>query len=106
MTAAGNVLELLERHVEAVGDRETTPRRDQRVAAREPLALDARERDCDALARFGPLDRAVVHLHAAHAHVETPRGSTRSSSPSPIVPDQSVPVTTVPIPRSVKTRST
>ena len=35
-----------------------------------------------------------------------PRGSTRSSSPSPIVPDQSVPVATVPIPRSVKERST
>ena len=35
----------------------------------------------------------------------SPSGSTRSASPSPIDPDHSVPVTTVPIPRSVKTRS-
>ena len=49
------------------------PGRDERVAARDPVALDARERDGDALARLGPLDRAVVHLHAAHAHVEAAR---------------------------------
>ena len=36
----------------------------------------------------------------------TPAGSARSSSPSPIDPDQRVPVTTVPIPLSVNTRST
>ncbi len=35
-----------------------------------------------------------------------PSGSTRSSSPSPIDPDHSVPVTTVPIPRRLNERST
>ena len=72
---------------------------------RDLAALDAREAHRDALARLRPLDLAVVHLDAPHAHV-APAGSSRSSSPAPIEPDQSVPVTTVPIPRSVNERST
>src|SRR5919204_521909 len=36
----------------------------------------------------------------------SPAGSARSRSFSPIEPDQSVPVTTVPMPRRLKTRST
>ena len=79
--------------------------RDEHVAAPDLRAFDAGKRDRDALARLGALDRPVVHLHAAHAH-RRPPGSTRSSSPSPIVPDHSVPVTTVPIPRREKERST
>ena len=49
--------------------------------------------------------RGRAPARCARAPVAPP-GSARSSSPSPIEPDQSVPVATVPIPRSVKTRST
>ncbi len=53
-----------------------------------------------------PLERLVVHLHAAHAYPPSLRAGSSSSSPRPISPDHSVPVTTVPAPRIVNTRST
>ena len=43
--------------------------RDERVAAPQVVALDARQRDGDALARVRRLDRRVVDLQAAHADV-------------------------------------
>ena len=97
-------LELLERDVEPVARREGA-RRDERVAAPQLAPLDARGARARRAAGLGALDRAVVHLDAADAHLAPP-GSARSTSPSPIEPDQSVPVATVPIPRSEKTRST
>ena len=45
-----------------------------------------------------------MHLHAAHSH-SPPLGKTSSSSSLRIVPETSVPVTTVPKPFMVKTRS-
>ena len=46
---------------------------DEHVAAAERVALDRPAGDRDPLARLGPLDRRVVHLHAAHAHLEPAR---------------------------------
>ena len=101
--ARGNLAERVERDVESVALR-ICAWRDECVAAAQLAALDARQRNCDALTRLGALDRTVVHLHAPDAHGAAV-GSC-SSSPSPIDPDQSVPVATVPMPRSVNTRST
>ena len=82
------------------------PGRDERVTAAELPPLDAGQSERDTLAGARALDRGVVHLHAADANLAAARARPRSTSPSAIVPDQSVPVTTVPIPCSVKTRST
>ncbi len=71
-TRAGISASSVERDVEPVARRERA-RRDERVAAAELGALDARERDRDPLPRLRPLDRAVVHLDAADAHVASRR---------------------------------
>ena len=101
---AGDLPDRLEAHVEAIRRRER-PRRHERVAAREPAALHARQVDGHAPAGLGALDVLVVDLHATNANVEA-GGLDAKTSPEPIEPDQSVPVTTVPIPRRVKTLST
>ena len=57
----------------------------------------------------GPRPRArrrVVDLHAAHARARARRAAARARSPRAREPDHSVPVTTVPAPWIVKTRST
>ena len=64
--AVADRLELVERDVEPVGDR-VRAGRDERVAAGDIFPLDAGQAHCDALARLGPLDLAVVDLHAADA---------------------------------------
>src|SRR5438105_1237778 len=72
---AGAVLdrrELLERDVEPVA-RRVGARIDQRLAAVELSAFDARQADGDTLPGFCALDRPVVHLHAANAHREAGR---------------------------------
>ena len=60
--------ELLECDVEPVARCERPPR-EQRVASPELVPLHARECHGDSLAGVGALDRAVVHLDAAHADV-------------------------------------
>ena len=102
--SVGDRLQLLQRHVEPVA-RPEGARGDERVAAAQLAPLDARERERDALPRLGALDGPSC-TWTLRTRTSRPAGSTRSASPSPIVPDQSVPVTTVPIPRSEKTRST
>ena len=67
-----NVLELLERHVQPVGDRKGA-RLDEGVAARDPAALDAGQRNGDPLSGLGAPHRPVVHLDAPHADVEAAR---------------------------------
>ena len=57
----------VEGEVEAVAAREGA-RRDEGVAAPQLVALDARQRDRDPLARLRTLDRPVVHLDAPNAH--------------------------------------
>ena len=97
-------LELLQRHVEPVRPGKGAGG-DQRVAATHAAALDAREREGDPLTCLTAHDRLVVHLHATDAH---PLAGRRVKQLIVLRdrPDQSVPVTTVPIPRRVKTRST
>src|SRR6188472_4642204 len=63
----GELLQRVERHVEPEARRER-PGGDEDVAAAQLLPLHAGERDGDALSGFGPLDRPVMHLGAAHAH--------------------------------------
>src|SRR3989442_7699042 len=65
-------LELLERDVQSVADREV-PRSDERVAAPEPVALDSGQADRHAPPGLGPLDRLVVHLDASNADVDPRR---------------------------------
>ncbi len=65
-------LQLVELHVEPVGDR-VYARRDEDVAAPDLPPLDAREGDRDATAGLRPVDGAVVNLDAAHADVQTGR---------------------------------
>jgi len=67
--AGGNLRERLERHVQPVA-RAVRARRDEHVAAAERAAVDAGQCERDALACLCALDRAVVHLHASHAHRE------------------------------------
>ena len=62
----------LEGYVEPVADRIRAVG-DERVAAPQLAPLHARQRESDALAGLRPLDRAVVHLDTAHAHVEAGR---------------------------------
>src|SRR5205085_5205721 len=52
-------------------------RRDERVAAVQLRALDAGERDGDALARVGASDRRVVYLHAAYTYLAAARLDTQ-----------------------------
>jgi hypothetical protein len=68
----GDRLELVEDHVEAVGER-IGAGSDEGMAAAELSAFDSRQRDGDALARVGALNGAVVHLHAPHADLEPGR---------------------------------
>ena len=96
--------ELLELDVEPVA-RRVRIGCDEHIAASELGALDSREGHGDALSRLRDLDGLVVHLHAAHSH-SARTGLDGRTSPAAMRPDQSVPVATVPIPRSVKTRST
>ena len=100
----GDRLQLLELDVDPVADR-IRARLDEGVAAPEGRPLDARQRERDALARVGPLDRLVVHLDAPYAHLGAGRLGAQLVALADR-PDQSVPVTTVPIPCSVKARST
>ena len=69
LDAGRDLVHRLERDVEPVARTEGA-RRDERVAAAKLGALDARQRDGDALARLGALDRTVVHLDAADPHLE------------------------------------
>ena len=89
-------LQLVERDVEPVRDG-VRAGRDERVAAAQLAPLDTRERDGDALAGLGPFD-GVSCTCTERMRTSRPPGSTRSSSPSATDPDQSVPVTTVPMP--------
>ena len=73
-----------------------------RVTATPSLGAD---RDGDALAGLGALDRLTVHLDAANAHLEARREDVEPIAGGD-VPDQSVPVATVPAPGRLKTRST
>ena len=66
--AVADRLELVELDVEAVA-RPQAAGRDQHVAAPQLAPLDARQGERDPLPRLGPLDRPVVHLDAADAHV-------------------------------------
>ena len=66
--SVGNRLELLERHLEPVRPGERT-RGDERVAAANLRALDARQADRHAVTGGRPLDRGVMHLDGACAHV-------------------------------------
>ena len=70
--AVGDRLELLERDVQAEARRVGT-RLDERVAAPQLRSLDPGQADRYALTGFGGVDRAVVHLHAPHADIETGR---------------------------------
>ena len=79
--------------------------RDERVAPPHLAPLHSRQRERHALHGFGPLDRLLVHLDAPDAHVAARRLGAQHVALTDR-PDQSVPVTTVPIPRSEKTRST
>ncbi len=65
--AVGDRLELVERDVEPERDRVRVVG-DERLAARDLPALDARQADGDALPGFRPWDVAVVYLDAANAH--------------------------------------
>ena len=82
--AVGDLRQLLERDVEPVAQRIGT-RLHQHVAAAQVAALDPREGERDPLPGLGAVDRPVVHLDAAHAHVE-PRwlgsGARRLRRPS------------------------
>ncbi len=69
---AGISVQLLERDVDAVA-RPVLARLDERVAAVEVAAADPGQRDRDPLPRLRAVDRPVVHLDAAHAHVEARR---------------------------------
>ena len=60
--------ELLERDIEPVARRERAGRK-QRIAPPQLVPLYTRKRDGHPLARLGAIDRAVVHLDAAHADV-------------------------------------
>src|SRR4029077_10630621 len=64
--ARRDVRKLLQRDVEAIA-RPVCPGSDERVASSYLGALDAGERDRDALTRVGAVDRAIVHLHAPDA---------------------------------------
>ena len=61
-------LELVERDVQPEA-RAQRARRDQDVAAPQLAPLDPRQRQGHPLAGLGPLDRLLVHLDAAHAHL-------------------------------------
>ena len=89
------------------GDSSTGTRRlrraRRRAAARGARCPAARRRPAAPPRRARPARSCTCTLRT---RTGLPPGSARSSSPSPTEPDQSVPVATVPIPRSVKTRST
>ena len=68
--------QLLELHIQPVGDREGT-RGDQRITPAELAPLDAREPERDARARGCARDGAVVHLHRPHAHVVSARSDAQ-----------------------------
>ena len=70
------------------------PRCARRRGGRPPRAVRPRR-----------LDVRVVHLHASNPHIAALRLDAQHVAAADC-PDQSVPVATVPIPRSVKTRST
>jgi len=96
--------DLHEPDVEAVRRREVTTR-DQNVAARKVMPFELRQIDRDPLPGLRPIHCRVVHLHRSHTHGTT-GGLDAQLVPAAIAPDQSVPVATVPTPRSVNTRST
>ena len=66
---------------------------------------DAGQVDRHPLAGLRALARLVVDLDAADAGLGVPRAAASARSPRPTDPDHSVPVTTVPAPRIVNTRS-
>ena len=67
--AVRNFLKLVEDDVQPVARRERA-RLDQCIPAPERTPFDSRECDRDTLTRLGPLDVAVVHLHASNANLE------------------------------------
>src|SRR5688572_29952868 len=71
--------QLVEDDVQPIARRERA-RLDQRVPAPERTPFDSRERDRNALARPGPLDVAVVYLHASNSNLEPPRLSDEDVS--------------------------
>ena len=97
--------ERLEHDVEPVARRIRTRRRRarRRAGARSARCPAARRRRAVPAPRGRPLRRAPARCARAPA---ARRARRASSSPSPSEPDQSVPVATVPIPRSENTRST
>ena len=74
-------------------------------AAGDRAALDADEARGDALTGLGALDRLGRAPRRERTRTSSPPGSSASRSPAATSPDHSVPVTTVPMPRSVKARS-
>ena len=100
----GDRLELVERDVEAIR-RRIRARCDESVSPAHLAPLDTREGWPRRAVRRRPARHPGRAPGRSRTRTVRPLGSSRSSSPSPIVPDQSVPVTTVPIPRSVNARS-
>ena len=94
-----------DRGVDEVGGCEPGPGSAEQVAAADLPPADRGQCQRHALACRRRLDRAVVHLHRAHPQLATGR-EQRQAIPGAHFPDHSVPVTTVPMPRSEKERST
>ena len=97
--------DLLERDVEPVGGR-IPAAGDERLPSRDLAALDAGKAHRDALARTRRARRRGRAPGRSARARRARDGSSRSWSPAPIEPDQSVPVTTVPNPGTENERST
>src|SRR6266511_5074771 len=80
--------QLLELDVEPIADA-VGARLDEDVTATKVVALDSGQRNRDALTRLGDVDRAIVDLHAAHAHVASDRlGAQHVSGLDPSRPER------------------
>ena len=105
LDARRDLRERLERDVEAIAGAEGAARH-ERVPAAQLRPLDsraARPRRAGPPPRARPARRAPRRCGLGRRGQRARRGARR---PPPIEPDHSVPVATVPMPRSVKTRST
>ena len=95
----------LQRDVEAVGRRQRRARRRGRRRAARRAARRRPGRPPRAGRRRASSTSASCSC-SERMRASRPLGARRTRSPARSVPDQSVPVTTVPMPRRVKTRST
>ena len=104
VSSVGDLLQLVQQDIEPVAHG-VGPGGDYHVSSGQVRPLDPGRLSatrCPATAR-STLSSCTCTERTRTAR---PRGSTTSSSPLPIEPDQSVPVATVPMPRRVNTRST